>query len=77
MLLHPLHGLPLIQKADVQVSILPDLLACQETERTDTIVECDNNHVATGRIDKRRAIVVAIGVRNISTTLNPEKHWKP
>ena len=43
----------LIQQAHIQITICADLLASQEPERTDSVVEIDENDTMIGLNDER------------------------
>ena len=74
--LHPLKGFPLIFEAIVEARSLLDFSASEEAIRPNTIVEINNDNVATRGFDQSTAIVVWIGIGVKATTLNEEVHRK-
>lgn len=87
--MHPLENFPLVQKASIKIAVLFDLLARQEAEGANAVVEVDKHYivvrlandigavvVATRVFDDIGAVIVGVRVRRISTTLYVEPDWK-
>lgn len=67
-----MHHLALIQQTCVQGTVLADLLASQEAQRTDAVVEVDKDNVSTRGMDHFGAVVVVIRVVGVAATLDIE-----
>jgi hypothetical protein len=70
--LYPLQGLDLISETIVGSAALNNLIRSQETIRTNTVVEVDNNNVVVARFNQTGAVVVRVRVCVESTALDEE-----
>jgi hypothetical protein len=70
--LNPKQGLLLVKQSDIQVAILADLLACQETKSADPVVDLHKYHAMVRFHDDFGGIEVLIRIGCVPTTLNKE-----
>ena len=70
MLLHPVQCQSLVKKANIEISIGPDLLACKKTPRGDTVIEIDKHDLMTRSCHNGRSVVVSIGISSVASALN-------
>lgn len=73
MLLDPFKRFYLVLEPIVQASALLDLLSRKETIGTNTIIERYDYYIHPGGFDQTGTIVVGVGIRIISPSLNPEE----
>lgn len=72
VLLCPLQSLALVQQPDIQVTVLPNLVACQKSEYTNTIINLykDDSHV--GLLNDHCPVKILVFITSIPTALDEE-----
>lgn len=60
----------MVEQADIQISILPNLLGCKKTERTNAVVEVYEHDVGLRFSYNISPIVIIVTVLRIATALD-------
>lgn len=60
ILLHPKQESSLVQESDVQITVLSQPLARQETPQANTVVEVHHNYAVAGLLDDLGTVIVGV-----------------
>ena len=72
VLLHPLHGLPLVFQAVVDAATCLDFLTGEETVGSNAVVDGDHDDAVSACEDQACAVEVRVGVGVETATLDEE-----